>query len=367
MRFWIYLIFIICLLGGGALLSLFFFDDTVYIEYGDWSISPPLSLLLFSAVLVAVVAVLLLRLILAVFLFPVYLRRWNRRQRWNREHRWMFEALRAAGCRERRQLLRTLSKLAPVSHEAALRAAQVAEELGDRQANRKWLQQAAGSSDKAIAAAAKVDLCRQSGRLLEAENILREAGAPQSSALLAELMYAINLKGENYEAALLAALHLREEAPALWGEAVSDVILAKMNSAETAAAVADFWKNSVPSAERKTLPLLVAYIAALWRTGDEKTAGEELLQVSKRFPNDIRVLGLVADMGTKELCETIFRANDPVSATAAPELLLALGKIAVRLRLPGKARHYYQRLNALTPDPNYRAILAQLDEEVGAA
>ena len=350
MRYLIYFVIFAILSIATALLAHLYLNDPVTLRYGAWEATPPLSLIL-GVLVIAVLALLLgMRLFLLILFFPAKLATWRRQRLAEKQATIKDNILRWSAYGNRRNLLKNLDKLAPTDASALWQAVQVAEELGDERAKSKYLQQAVNSKDSIICAAAKAKLCLQDKHLIEADAILKAAGAPQGAVLLAELYFQMSIMRTDYVNALKAAMHLREELPLSWQGRVEEVISKYLEQSQTAEKSSAFWNEQVAAAEKKSPLLLAAYAKSLWRLGNEKHAGEVLSQALKQHPQNNFILRAAVEFGTQQQCELAFQGNEKRVETADVsdiEFLQILTLLAEKLNLTGKARLYGQRISAL--------------------
>lgn len=134
--------------------------------------------------------------------------------------------------------------------------------------------------------------------------------------------------------------------------------------AATAEALEAAWSALAPSLRER--PALVArHALALARTGRVDDAERRLARALKEGWDErlIRVYGLVPASDARRqlaLAESLLRDHD-----REPELLLALGRVALRNQLWGKARDYFESSLRLSPRPETCAELARLCEHLG--
>lgn len=348
MRYLFSLVCIIVLALAAALVSQLYLNDPVTIRYGEWSAAPLLSLALGTLALGAIALMVALRLLLAIVFLPSRLAKWRRQFRAKKQVQLRENAMRQAVYGNCHEALKLFAELAPADAAAAWRAAEVAEEIGDTRARDKHLQQAADSADAVISAAAKAKRCMQDSHLIEADAVLKSAGAPRAAVLLAKLYYDVQIARGDYTAAYAAAAHLREKSPRLFGRLAEDAVQQRLKTFSAAAEVKAFWREQVPAADKKQAPLLALYLAALWQLGDEKAAADGLTQALRQHPHDNDILRLVADFGTAAHCEAAFKANEKRADSAGARdmvLLQLLIDIAEKLKLSGKVRLYGQMLS----------------------
>lgn len=350
MRYLIYFTLLIILAAAAAVLSQLYLNEPVNFRYGSWSATPPLYLALACLLLAALLLFFAVRLLLWLLFLPAIISKWNKRRRREKQAQLHETIIRQLAYGERRKALKNLAELATGDTVAAWWAAQIADELGDARETRKYLQLAAAGQDPILSAAAKAKLCIQDNRLTEAENILKTAGAPRASVLLARLSYEAGLARGDYRTALAAAVYLRETLPAAYGDYVADTIRRQLDHVKNADDARHFWQEEVTKTDKKEPTLLTAYLDCLWRLGDEKAAGEGLAQALKQYPQDNAVLHSIVKFGTPQQRETAFKANEQRAEKAGGQdaaLLRLMGELADALQLPGKARQYGQMLSAL--------------------
>ncbi len=360
MRFWLslFLLAIMCVI---VTYSSLYLDSPVTIGYKTLSIEPPLSLLITTGLLAFIALLIIFRFLEFILFLPSNLMKWGNIRTQDKKTKLLESALCAAVYRDKKQQYKVLSDLAPISPEAALRASQIAQELGWKSQQDKWLNVAAKSTNAITAAAAKVEICRLHNRLTEANSILRTTGAPESSMLLAELLYYVSMDLNDCDTAINAATHLRNAAPTFWSDTVENVFKKKIKNAKNAEEILQFWKNKVSQEDKKHLTHVVLYINALSTLGDEKSAINTLTTAVKQWPNNTPILLLIASIGSEEQCKVALEKNEG-RANDDTDILLAIAQIANRLQLTGKARKYYQMLNAINPKVQYQEIIRSLDK-----
>ena len=135
----------------------------------------------------------------------------------------------------------------------------------------------------------------------------------------------------------------------------------KIKIAKNAEEILHFWKSNVSPEDKKSQVHVEIYINALSTLGDEKSAAEALAAAIKQWPSSTSMLLLIANIGSLDQCKFALEKNE-ARAGDDVDLLLAMAKIAYRLQLTGKARKYYQMLNAITPKAQYQEILRSLEK-----
>lgn len=123
--------------------------------------------------------------------------------------------------------------------------------------------------------------------------------------------------------------------------------------------------DAMPVRARQRPALIAAYAAALARSGRPDDAAAQLGAALKKEwdPELVRGYGLVPSSDPRRqlaLAESLLGTHP-----REPELLLALGRIALRNRLWGKARDYLEASLRLAARPDTCAELARLCEHLG--
>ena len=355
MRYLLYLFILVLLSVTAVVAAQLYLNEPLFVRYGEWSASPSLALALATLLLAVVAMLLVLRLALLFLFFPLKISRWRKQRRSERLVQLREDILRQTVYGNRRMLMKQLAALAPMDVLAAWQAAQIAEENNDMATAGQYLQQAAIGKDAAVSTAAKVKLCLRDNRLSEADNLLKNAGAPRTEVFLAKLHYQVSRARNDHISALAAALQLREQSATLFCSLVEESLRAQLQNVSSAGEAAEFWRKHVPAADKKQPTLLALYLTTLWRLGDEKAAGEGLAQAIRQHPHNNDILRVVADFGTQTQREEAFKANEKRASSASEEdviLLKLLATLAEQLQLPGKARLYGQMLATLQKQRN---------------
>ncbi|MGI9306742.1 MAG: heme biosynthesis HemY N-terminal domain-containing protein [Gammaproteobacteria bacterium] len=346
-----------------------YLEEALHVQYGEWRYS--FSAFRAALAVVALVAALQIafKLLGAVFFFPSRLSHW-RRERASKQRREFLEAgVRAQALGDDKQALKSFSSLSAAGDAEgvyAWLAARAAEELGDLPKRDEWLRRAATDSSADIAAAAKARLACEDNRMSEAFNILSAAGAPSGSPLLARIYLDIAQRRGQWPQALAAAYRLRPSVrPPERTAAAADIIRAGLSQTGELAALKEFWKG-VSAEDQKTPALLAEYLYALHRLGDGKAAADALERAVKTAPGAPEILAAAAAFGGQNICENIFAGGQNRADDKNPEYLSAMGALAARLELWGKARRYYQMANSLRPDPRAAKALAAVEEKMQA-
>ena len=344
-----------------------YLDKPLHLQYGAWRESFS-ALRMVMALFIFIIALqLLLKLCAAVLFFPSRVARWRRARDQKSKYDSMAEGVRALAVEDNKQALKSFSHLAGGDSKGAYAwlAARAAESLGDSAKRDEWLRRAAADSSEDIAAAAKARLARAENRLSEAFNILSAAGAPYGSPLLANIYLDIARRRRQWPQALAAAYRMQAHANSPERTKIADEI-ARTGLAEIAELepLKDFWKTNVSAEDRKKPALLAEYIFALHRLGDGKGASESLERASKTAAHAPEIISAIAALGGQEMRENAFARGQKNADDKNTEYLAAMGVLAERLGLWGKARRYYQMANALRPEPRHTKALAELEEKM---
>lgn len=251
-----------------------------------------------------------------------------------------------------------------------LLAARASTELGDRELAEGFLQLAkeVPGAEKAVALAqAEAALARGENR--EALAIL-DGAALEPAAQPAGIALQLEALERLGEWARLGALLPEARRHKVRPEAILDGIEERAYRALLSLdgmkpeALRTAWE-AMPQRARERPALIAAYASALTRAGASDEAATQLGVALKRDwdPELARGYGLVAAADPRRqlaLAESLLAAHP-----REPELLLALGRIALRNQLWGKARDYLESSLKLAARPDTCAELARLCEHLG--
>ncbi len=343
-----------------------YLDKPLHLQYGAWRESFSALRVLMALVICIVALQLFLKLCAVVLFFPSHLARWRRGRGEKSKYEAMAEGVRALATDDHKQAFKSFSRLAADDAKGvyAWLAARAAGALGDSEKRGEWLRRAAANSAEDIAAAAKAQLAQEENRLGEAFDILSTAGAPYGSPLLANIYLDIARKRRRWPQALAAAYRLQTQAGAQTKPAdeIARAGLAEIGELE---ALKDFWKTNVAAEDRKKPALLAAYVYALHRLGG-KEAEETLERALKSAAGAPEIIAAAADLGGQAMREDAFARGEKNADNKNAEYLSAMGALAGRLGLWGRARRYYQMANALHPEPRHAKELSELEEQMRA-
>ena len=251
-----------------------------------------------------------------------------------------------------------------------LLAARASAELGDRELAEGFLQLARevpGAQQAVALAQAEAALARGENR--EALAILDGAALDPAAqpAGIALQLGALERLGEWARiGALLPQARRQKVRPEAMLDAIEDRAYRELLSLEgmKPEALRTAWE-AMPTGARQRPALICAYASALARAGASDEAAAQLGVALKRGwdPELVRAYGLVPAADPRRqlaLAESLLagHANEP-------ELLLALGRIALRNQLWGKARDYLESSLKLAARPDTCAELARLCEHLG--
>lgn len=129
-------------------------------------------------------------------------------------------------------------------------------------------------------------------------------------------------------------------------------------------ALYSLWQT-VPKANKQDRILEYRYIQQLLNLGDDKTAEPILRKLLKKHYDD-DLINLFAHTKTDDAAVQLQYAERWLDHKGNnPALLLALGRIALRCELWGKAREYFEKSLKLKPSPEAYAELARLLGNLG--
>lgn len=251
-----------------------------------------------------------------------------------------------------------------------LLAARASHELGDDELAEGFLQLASEIPDSAPAVAlARAGVALERGENAAAVALLDTADLdprlqPAGVALLIEALERTGDWGR-IRSLLPAARRYRalraERLDALEERAFQHIVA---QPGLTHEAVRNAW-NALSPALRHQPNLVVAHARGLARVGRSDDASRELVHALEKTWDDrlVRTYGLLPDADARRqltVAEALLREHPE-----QPELLLALGRIALRNHLWGKARDYFEASLRLAPRPDTCAELARLYERLG--
>ena len=347
-----FLLSALLVLGGVVGLALVVREDTGYalFAWGEWTVESSLSLLLVATVLVFALLYLLIRLLIGSWHMPRRMAHWRRRQRAEKARRSTQSGLLALAegnwKRGERFLIRDVadSEIPLINYLGAARAAQ---KQGADDRRDKYLSQAHQSMPEAELAVG----------LTQAEVQLSHGQTEHALATLMHLRsiapkhgYVLNLLRRLYEQ-LGSWKELLELLPELRRQKVlepeaADTLEAKAQAELlrrpdlSAQSLREIWGRV--SRSQRSGKLLRLYAERLLRVGEHQDA-EKLLRDAIRQtwdPELVRLYGMVqSDDPARQLssAESWLADHD-----RHPDLLLSLGRIAVRADLWGKARAYLE-------------------------
>ena len=366
---WIRNTFIIVALVALIVLANLYLNEPIRLQYGEWQASPSL-LVAIAIIIMAIVAMLVLFKILSVMLFfPSYLSKWRSERDIKHQQRLVVSGLHALVLGDNKQTYKSFSALSKYSDGACAWLAATAAENLENPANRNLcLKRATESGNANIAAAAAAQIAVNEGNISEAARLLSDAGAPNSSPLLAAMYLSLTTQQQQWTKALATAYRLYEIAPVQKSQqTIDDTVTCALQKITDIHALKNLWNNDIHANERKKPPLLTAYLYALRRLGDDAAATAELEKSFKTINKTPDTLFLIADLGGEAMCEKVFTLaqKDPPADNA--EYYSAMATLAERLNLTGKARRYYQMANSLNPRASYAHSLANLENKSPAS
>lgn len=347
-----------------------YLDEPVMLRYGPWQAAPSGAVAAGTAVILAVALVIVLKILGWIFSLPQRLSAWRRGRAISARDATLLAGSRASALGQHKQVLKHFGKLAGSNESAAFAwlAAEAAHKAGDEKNRVSYLNRAAAGEGE-IAAAAKAQLAIDGGRFHDALSVLKSAGAPAAGApLLAGLYLHAAKSSGKWDAALAAAYRLRENSPsAKSGRRLREVTLSALANTGDAGELKSMWKNSIRSEEQKHPQIAAEYAYALRRVGDAPAAIEILERALKSSPGTPELLSAVAALGGRKLCESAYAGAQKSENKDDSQLLAAMGELAERLELWGKARRYYQMADSLHSDPRFARALARLEEQMKSA
>lgn len=251
-----------------------------------------------------------------------------------------------------------------------LLAARASHELGDEELAEGFLQLAAEVPDAAHAVAVlRATVALDRDRPADALSVLDAAGLdPRTQpAGVALLLDALEREGdwerirELLPGARRHGVQREARLDALEERAFCNLATQPDLSHET---LRNAW-NALTRALRQQPGLVAAHAGALVRVGRVDDAARELTHALEQGWDErlVRAYGLLSATDARR--QLAFAESQLDAHAREPELLLALGRIALRNRLWGKARDYFDASLRLAPRPETCAELARLCESLG--
>ncbi|MBU1190907.1 MAG: heme biosynthesis protein HemY [Gammaproteobacteria bacterium] len=346
----------------------------VLIGYGEWTLETTVSLLAFTLLLGFAVLYLVLRFFAGLKRAPQRLRHWEERRKAlrarNNLNRGLLELAEGNWVAAEKRLLKHAadSETPLLNHLAAARAAQ---QQGAHERRDHYLRLAhQGMPDADIAVGltqAELQIAhRQMEQALATLTHLRTL-APRHAYVLKMLMHLYE-RLQDWE-------HLRDLLPELRKRGVLEdaaadqlevrlhcELLAQAARGRDAELLRDAW-NRVPRRLLQNADLVFAYATQLHGLGDD-VAAEDLLRTALKKTWDDRLVDLYGRLqgdATQQLnsLEEWLRSHD-----RNPILLLALGRLAMRSSLWGKARGYLEAGIGIAPTVEGYQLLGALAEQL---
>ncbi|SCZ66740.1 heme biosynthesis protein HemY [Thiohalomonas denitrificans] len=370
-----FLLIALLVLGGVVGLALVVQEDPGYalFSWGEWTVESSLSLLLVATILAFIALYFLIRLLVGSWHVPGRMAHWRQQQRARKARRSTQDGLLALAegnwKRAEQFLIRNVadSEIPLINYLGAARAAQ---KQGADERRDNYLSQAHQSMPEAELAVG----------LTQAEVQLSHGQTEHALATLMHLRsiaprhgYVLNLLRRLYQQ-LGSWKDLLELLPELRRQKVLEPEAAEMlerralaellrRPGQNAPSLRESWER-VPRGQRNG-ELLQLYVEGLLRVGEHQEA-EKLLRDSIRQswnPELVRLYGLVqSDDPGRQLtsAESWLAGHD-----RHPDLLLSLGRIAVRADLWGKARAYLEASLGVEPRAETYCELGHLLARLG--
>lgn len=371
-----FLVYLLVSLIAAVVLGLVLVQEPGYvlIGYGEWTLETTVSLLMFTLLLGFAAVYLLLRFLAGLRRAPQRLRHWDQRRKSlrarNSLNRGLIELAEGNWDVAERRLLKHVgdSDSPLLNYLAAARAAQ---QQGAHERRDHYLRLAhQGMPDADIAVGltqAELQIAhRQMEQALATLTHLRTL-SPRHGYVLKMLMHLYE-QLQDWE-------HLRDLLPelrkrAVLNDAAADQLevrlhcelLAQAARGRDAEMLRDAW-NRVPRRLLHNTDLVLAYASQLHALGDDATS-EELLRATLKKIWDERLVDLYGRLQgdtSRQLNagEEWLRSHD-----RNPVLLLALGRLAMRSSLWGKARGYLEASIGIAPTVESYQLLGALAEQL---
>lgn len=362
------------LLAVGAGLVLVNEPGYVLIGYGNWTLETTVSLLVFAVVAGFAALYLVLRLLAGLKRAPQRVREWERRRTLLRARNTLNHGLMElaegnwAGAEKRLLKYAGDSETPLLNYLAAARAAQQQGAHERRDQYLRHAHQAMPAADVAVGLTqAELQIAhRQMEQALATLTHLRTL-APRHGYVLALLMRLYEaLHDWEHLRQLLPELRKRKVLDAVAAEAlelrVHSELLAQHARGRDAAALRDTW-NRVPRRLAQHPDTVLAYTTQLHRLGEDHEA-ENLVRAALKKGWDARLVDLYgrlqADIRHQlTTAEAWLREHERDAV-----LLQALGRLAMRNSLWGKAREYLETSISIAPTVESYQLLGSLAEQV---
>ncbi|WJW75596.1 heme biosynthesis HemY N-terminal domain-containing protein [Thiohalobacter sp. IOR34] len=347
----------------------------VLIGYGPWTVETSLSLLLTVVLLLFAVFYLLLRLLAGMRRAPRQLRSWDRRRRAlrarNELNRGLIELAEGNWSAAERRLIRHAadSDNPLLNYLAAARAAQQQGAHERRDHYLRLAHQAMPDADVAVGLTqAELQIAhRQMEQALATLSHLRQV-APRHAYVLKMLVELYQRLGDwEHLRDLLPELRRRHVLPAEAVDALEvklhgELLEAAARSGD-AEALRETW-GRVPRRLRETPELVLHYARQLQVLGEDGEA-EQLLRAALRRQWNEQMVDLYGRLAGEHRGLQLQTAEEWLQGhDKDPVLLLALGRIALRNELWGKARGYLEAALALQPSVEGYQLLGRLLERM---
>ncbi len=378
-----FLLFLLVLLALWIAHERYLYEE-LRVAFGGYEIAPPISIALVALATAALAIYVALKIGGFILFLPGKLRRRRAENQMKKRAETLLAGLRAMAMGDADSQEKHFGRAADMGIEPSLTALIAAEgAAASRRADKKdkrekRLQQAlaaAEESDGELKTAVRAQLLMAQGQIADAAAALREAEALKSpSPLLAELLLESCRKSGDSDGALEAANRLRElqadESDSLNALAIR-LAKEKITAAADADSLQDLWKRKVSARDKSNPSLLAAFALKLDSLGDSKSALGVVIpaiklraKLSAPLPPILEAAAVLSDNSAP--ADALRAAeNLPDIEREDSAMLRALGSLASRQELWGKAEKYFQMANARTPDARNFFGLAALYQKMG--
>lgn len=371
------LFFIIIVLVGAVALALLAQSESGYvlINYGPWSVESSFTFAVVMLLLGFALVYTALRLVSGALALPRRLRSWRSDRRSMRARLATTRGLTALAEGHWLKAERDLSRYAELSDAPVLNylgAARAAQMLGDEERRDYHLSMAHRSSAEGELAVGvtQAELQMSSGQLEQAlATLMHLRGKTPKNVRVLQLLQQVYERLGSWDelAELLPELRkrraLEEDAAELLERRVWETLLRKAHEHGNLDKLRELWER-VPRPLHQHALLVAAYARGLLALGGGDTA-ENLLRETLRRQWDAELVRLYGLADSKNAAQQLATAEEWLKRHQRhPLLLLALGRLAMRAQLWGKARAYLEASAGMEARAETYRMLGELLERM---